>query len=146
MNQFLAATQNINDIPCGGAEVLRTIKFAMTMIDIICFIIPIILILIITVGFAKNVIANNVDDMKKEFILIVKKIIMCVGIFFIPLIDLFQVQWANLQERREIELEEEEYEKNMLNEKLIDEEDNKKNVMEEEVWDDEKYDKENNII
>ena len=86
MNQFLAATQNINDIPCGGAEVLRTIKFAMTMIDIICFIIPIILILIITVGFAKNVIANNVDDMKKEFILIVKKIIMCVGIFFIPLI------------------------------------------------------------
>ena len=83
----------------------------------------------------------------RTFRIIVSIFISAVCIlFFIPLIDLFQVQWANLQERREIELEEEEYEKNMLNEKLIDEEDNKKNVMEEEVWDDEKYDKENNII
>ena len=78
----------------------------------------------------------------RTFRIIVSIFISAVCIlFFIPLIDLFQVQWANLQERREMELEEEEYEKNMLNEKLIDEEDNKKNVMEEEVWDDEKYDK-----
>ena len=70
---------------------------------------------------------------------------VCV-LFFIPLIDLFQIQWSNAQERRQLKLDEEEYEKGLLNEKLIDEEEQKKNEMEEEVWDDEKFDKEDNII
>ena len=69
---------------------------------------------------------------------------VCV-LFFIPLIDLFQIQWNNLQERKQLILDEEEYEKGLLNEKLIDEEDKKKEKMEEEVWDDEKYDKEEEI-
>ena len=67
-------------------------------------------------------------------------------LFFLPLIDLFQIQWSNLNERRQLRLDEEEYQKSLLKEKLIDEEDKKKNEMEEQIWDDEKFDKENNII
>ena len=63
-----------------------------------------------------------------------------------PLIDLFQIQWSNLNERRQLRLDEEEYQKGLLTEKLIDEEDKKKDEMEEQIWDDEKFDKENNII
>ena len=66
-------------------------------------------------------------------------------LFFLPLIDLFQIQWSNLQERRQLQLDEEEYEKGLLNEKLIDDEDKKNEEMEEEVWDDEKFDKEDEI-
>ena len=70
---------------------------------------------------------------------------VCV-LFFIPLIDLFQIQWSNAIERRQLKLDEEEYQRGLLNEKLIDEEDKRKNKMEDEVWDDEKYDKEDNLI
>ena len=70
---------------------------------------------------------------------------VCV-LFFIPLIDLFPIQWSNAIERRQLKLDEEEYQRGLLNEKLIDEEDKRKNKMEDEVWDDEKYDKEDNLI
>lgn len=71
---------------CGGEEPLRAIKFALSILDIICFIIPILLIVLITVSFVKNVIAQSVDDMKKEFLIVLKKIISCVAIFFVPTI------------------------------------------------------------
>ena len=62
------------------------------------------------------------------------------ALFFIPLIDLFQIHLSTIMEKRELRLEEEEYEKNQLMEKLIEEEEKKKNEMqekmEEEVWDD----------
>ena len=69
---------------------------------------------------------------------------VCV-LFFIPLIDLFQIQWSNFQERKQLMLDEEEYQKGLLNEKLISDENENKEKMEEEVWDDEKYDKEDEI-
>ena len=69
---------------------------------------------------------------------------VCV-LFFIPLIDLFQIQWSNFQERKQLMLDEEEYQKGLLNEKLISDENENKEKMEEEVWDDEKYDKKDEI-
>ena len=69
---------------------------------------------------------------------------VCV-LFFIPLIDLFQIQWSNRIERRQLELDEAEYERGLLSEKLIDDDDKIKEEMEDEVWDDEKFDKENEI-
>ena len=65
--------------------------------------------------------------------------------FFIPLIDLFQIQWSNRIERRQLELDEAEYERGLLSEKLIDDDDKIKEEMEDEVWDDEKFDKDNEI-
>jgi palmitoyltransferase len=71
--------------------------------------------------------------------------VICV-LFFIPLIDLFQVQLATALEKRQIRLEEEEYEKSQLQEKLIDEEEKEKNKkkekMDEEIWDDFQFDDE----
>ena len=65
--------------------------------------------------------------------------VICV-LFFIPLIDLFQIHLSTIIEKRELRLEEEEYEKNQLMEKLIEEEEKKKNEMKEkmevEIWDD----------
>ena len=65
--------------------------------------------------------------------------IIC-ALFFIPLIDLFQIQLTTFLEKRQLRLEEEEYEKSQLKEKLIDEEEKRKNEikekMEERVWDD----------
>ena len=65
--------------------------------------------------------------------------IIC-ALFFIPLIDLFQVQLSTVIEKRQIRLEEEEYEKSQLMEKLIDEEEKQKNELkekkEEDIWDD----------
>lgn len=71
---------------CGGEEPLRAIKFAMSILNIICFITPILLIVLITVSFTKNVIAQSVDDMKKEFLIVLKKIISCVALFLVPTI------------------------------------------------------------
>jgi palmitoyltransferase len=71
--------------------------------------------------------------------------VICV-LFFIPLIDLFQVQLATALEKRQIRLEEEEYEKSQLQEKLIDEEEKEKNKkkekMDEDIWDDFQFDDE----
>ena len=65
--------------------------------------------------------------------------VICV-LFFIPLIDLFQIHLSTIIERRELRLEEEEYERSQLREKLIDEEEKKKNEIkekiEDEVWSD----------
>ena len=71
--------------------------------------------------------------------------VICV-LFFIPLIDLFQVQLATALEKRQIRLEEEEYQKSQLQEKLIDEEEKEKNkkkeIMDEDIWDDFQFDEE----
>ena len=71
--------------------------------------------------------------------------VICV-LFFIPLIDLFQVQLATALEKRQIRLEEEEYQKSQLQEKLINEEEKEKNkkkeIMDEDIWDDFQFDEE----
>ena len=69
--------------------------------------------------------------------------VICI-LFFIPLIDLFQIHYSNIIERRQLRIEEEEYEKSQLKEKLIEEEENKKNELKEKLdegaWDDLQHD------
>ena len=55
------------------------------------------------------------------------------ALFFIPLIDLFQTQLATAIERRQIRIDEEEYEKSQLMEKLIEEEEKEKNELKEKL-------------
>ena len=57
--------------------------------------------------------------------------IICI-LFFIPLVNLFRMQLSTAIEKRQIRLDEEEYEKNQLKEKLDD-----------EVWEDLKFEEEN---
>jgi palmitoyltransferase len=66
--------------------------------------------------------------------------IICI-LFFIPLIDLFKIQLSNAIERRRNRIDEEEYEKNRLTEKLDEEDDNIKSddakvKSENEIWED----------
>ena len=65
--------------------------------------------------------------------------IICI-LFFIPLIDLFKIQLSNAIERRRNRIDEEEYEKNRLTEKLDEEDENIKSDAkvkpENEVWKD----------
>ena len=67
-------------------------------------------------------------------------------LFFIPLTDLFQIHINTFIERRQLEAEEAEYQKSLLNEKLLDEEEQINNKIEEDIWDDQKFDKDNQII
>jgi len=71
------------DAVCGGAEVLKVIKFIWTLLDIVLFIVPMGLIVIISVDFAKNVIAGKDDAMKKNLGIAIKRIIYCLALFLV---------------------------------------------------------------
>lgn len=73
----------LSEIDCGSADILRVIKFIYQLLDIVFILIPIGLILIISVDFAKNVIAGQEDEMSKNFRLTIKRIIMCVFVFLV---------------------------------------------------------------
>jgi len=73
---------------------------------------------------------GNIFIYNKIFRIIVSIIIFVICIlFFIPLFNLFRMQFKTMLEKRQIRIEEEEYEKQQLKEKL-----------DEEVWEDLKFD------
>lgn len=79
----------ITGYECGGEPILRIIKFVMDLINIVLFIVPIGLILMISVDFMKSVIAGKDDEMKKNVNLVIKRIIMAVALFLVPTIVKF---------------------------------------------------------
>ena len=68
---------------CGGADVLGAIKFVMIILDAVFIIVPIILILLLIIDFAKNVIAKEEGDMKKNLSLAIKRLVMCIALFLV---------------------------------------------------------------
>ena len=89
---FLAANCAIDCVKdCGGADILRILKFVFVLLDLVLFIVPIGLIIIVMVDFAKNVIAAKEDDMKKNVNIVIKRIIYCMVIFLVPTIVNFAV-------------------------------------------------------
>ena len=74
------------DIDCGGEGILRIIRFVWILIDYVKFIVPIGLIIMVMVDFAKSVIAGREDDMKKNVNIVIKRIIYAMVIFFVPTI------------------------------------------------------------
>ncbi len=73
---------DVTGFDCGGEEVLKVIKFACQLLDVILFIVPMALIVMVTVDFFKNVIAKE-DDMKKNLNLAIKRILYCMALFLI---------------------------------------------------------------
>lgn len=71
---------------CGGAEILKIIKIVWQILDIALFIIPMILIVMVSLDFAKSVIASKEDDMKKNANIAIKRMIYCAALFLIPYI------------------------------------------------------------
>lgn len=80
---------------CGGADILRILKFVFILLDLVLFIVPMGLIVVIILDFAKNVIASKEDDMKKNVNMVIKRIIYCMVIFLVPTIVNFAVKFVS---------------------------------------------------
>ena len=74
----------LGNFTCGGADVLKVIRFVFLLLDILFILVPIGLILMISLDFAKAVIANDGDSMKKMAMMALKRVIYCVFLFLIP--------------------------------------------------------------
>lgn len=68
---------------CGGADVLRIIKFVFNLLDVLLFIIPMILIVMVSFDFLKSVISGKDDTFKKNLNIVIKRIIYCMFLFLI---------------------------------------------------------------
>ena len=86
MTHYLINILDLSDVKCGGAESLRVMSFITKIFDIVFILVPIFLIVLISIDFFKNVIAQKEDDMSKNLNLAIKRIIMCVGLFLVPTI------------------------------------------------------------
>ena len=71
---------------CQNPDVLRIIYFVKLLIDVVFVVIPIGLIVLLMVDFAKMVIVGREDEQKKLFNLAIKRVIMAVAVFFVPTI------------------------------------------------------------
>lgn len=76
---------------CTEPEVLKVILFVLTLLNMLFFIVPIGLIVMISVDFLKNVIAANLDDMSKNLKIVIKRITYCVVLFLVPSIVSFVI-------------------------------------------------------
>lgn len=76
----------VTGFSCGGAEVLRVLKFVFMLIDLVLFIVPMGLIVMVMVDFMKNVIAGKEDEMKKNANVAIKRIGFAAVLFLIPYI------------------------------------------------------------
>ena len=80
------------DVACGGAEVLRVIKFLWKLLDIVLFLVPMGLIVFISLDFGKSVIASKDDSMKKNLGTVIKRIIYCIVLMLVPVICEFFIK------------------------------------------------------
>lgn len=69
---------------CGPSVFLKTLIFIKKLIDILMFIVPMGLIVIISIDLAKSVISSKEDEMKKNFNIAIKRIIYAIFIFLVP--------------------------------------------------------------
>ncbi len=74
---------------CELSEVLKVIYFVKQLLNVVCFIVPIGLIVMVMLDFFKNVIAKDEGDMKKNLNLVIKRTFMAVMLFLVPTIITF---------------------------------------------------------
>ena len=84
----------IDGLACGGAAVLRVIKFIFTLLDIILFLVPMGLIVMFSVDLAKNVIATKDNQMSTNVNLGIKRILFCIALFLISPVVSFVMDFA----------------------------------------------------
>lgn len=71
---------------CDSLSVLGTILFIKNLIEILSYIVPVILILLVTIDITKAVMANDDSAMKKAQNIAVKRLIAGLIVFFVPII------------------------------------------------------------
>lgn len=75
--------------PCEDPNILRIILFIRKIMEIAFIAVPIVLIVLITFDFIKNVTANSEDVIKKNQKIVIKRLIYAVMLFFvIPIVNL----------------------------------------------------------
>lgn len=74
---------------CTNPDVLRVILFIVKLLEIVFFIVPVGLIIMLMIDFGKNVMAGKEEDMKKNASIAIKRIIYCVVLFLVPTIVSF---------------------------------------------------------
>ena len=68
----------ITGFDCGGDQVLSVIKFISEILNIILFLIPMFLIVLLTIDFGKAVISGNEEKMEQSKKIALKRVIFCV--------------------------------------------------------------------
>ena len=76
---------------CRDPEVLKVILYIKTLIDIILYIIPIILIVMMGLDIFKSIAASKEDEMKKNINISIKRIVFIVIMFLVPTIVKFSM-------------------------------------------------------
>lgn len=71
---------------CTNSQVLKIIMFVNELLDILFFIVPMGLIIMLSLDLFKNVIAGREDDMKKNLNIVIKRLIMAAALFLVPTI------------------------------------------------------------
>ena len=76
---------------CENSDFLQIVQVIWNIIRVFFVVVPIILILMISLDFAKNVIANSEDVAKKNLQVVLKRIISAVAVFLVPIIVQFSM-------------------------------------------------------
>ena len=71
---------------CTNNNVLKILHTILKFLDLICMVVPIILIVLLIIDICKNVVSNDDSEQRKNLITAFKRIIYCVLIFFVPVI------------------------------------------------------------
>lgn len=75
--------------PCEDPNVLNVILYIRKILEVAFVVIPIVLIILMTVDFIKNVISGNEDNMKKNQKIIVKRLVYVIMLFFVmPIVNI----------------------------------------------------------
>lgn len=83
---------------CGGADILGVIKFVWSLLDIVFIVVPIGLIIMVSLDFAKNVMAGKEDEMRKNAMIALKRLIYCVALFLVMPIVSFAISLLGEQD------------------------------------------------
>ncbi len=89
MNIFLAIIEGSGsggEIICGDLEVFKILKFVFKILDVIFYVAPMLLIVMISLSFVKNTITQNMDNAKKELVVVIKRILSCAMLLLMPTI------------------------------------------------------------
>ena len=80
----------LSDNPCTDPDVIKTIFFIKELLNILFVLVPIGLVIMVSLDFAKNVVAGREDDMRKNVGIAIKRIVFCAALFFVmPLVSFF---------------------------------------------------------
>ena len=75
---------NLLNVCSENTDILRVILFIKTLLNYLCFFVPFVLIILISIDFLKNVMAHGEDLMRKNLSIVIKRIVYCLIIFLIP--------------------------------------------------------------